>query len=227
MQNPFNAGQNNNDPNKSGSNLFGGIQQPNQSTTNNSNTNMFGSNSNLFGAGQSQTGQTTILDNNSKTNATVSSGIVGSIQDNSLNLYNLTLKEILEKQTTILDKNITEFKKSAEQVFEQDMKLIVAKTNYVNIQEKIKKNGTKMDELIEGLDFFSAELDKLDTKEENAHENTKIIAEFEGLTDKFYEQVENFYDENGNVMDLINENYELVDKIDAMLDDLESKAESL
>ena len=90
----------------------------------------------ILGMSFKNTSSPTILDNNNY-NFTKSSGIIGSIQDNSLNLYNLSFKEIIEKQTAILDDNIKEFEKSAQHVFEQDMKLIAAKTNYISIQNKI------------------------------------------------------------------------------------------
>lgn len=178
----------------------------------------------ILGMSFKNTSSPTILDNNN-CNFTKSSGIIGSIQDNSLNLYNLSFKEIIEKQTAILDDNIKEFEKSAQHVFEQDMKLIAAKTNYISIQNKIKTNTIKMDELMEALDYFAAELDKFDTKEDNYSENAKIIKEFELLCDKFYDKVENFHDENNGIMDLINENYELVEKLDSLLDDLEMKTQ--
>ena len=175
--------------------------------------------------------QSTILDNNKV--ETSSSGIVGSIQDSTLNLFNLTVKEIIEKQSAILDKNIAKFKESAQKVFEQDMKLMAAKTNYVNVQNKIKVNMHKMNELLDGLDYFQKELEKkLDeqgNKQTGAFEKVDVntsnetIEEFEMLCDKFYEKVEGFEDENGGVLDLINENYELVEKIDGLLDNLELK----
>ena len=37
--------------------------------------------------------------------------------------------------------------------------------------------------------------------------------------------MENFHDENNGIMDLINENYELVEKLDSLLDDLEMKTQ--
>ncbi|KAL6121578.1 hypothetical protein NUSPORA_01480 [Nucleospora cyclopteri] len=176
-------------------------------------------------AGLSNTTQgSTILDDNIAHTDSNASGFVSSIKDNSINLYNLTLKEIVEKQTAILDKNIKEFKKSAKEVFEQDMRLIRAKNNYIKIQNKIAQEKARMDELLEGLEFFENELDKYDLKEDNKSENAKIVHEFEQLGDKFYEQVENFHDENNGVMDLINENYDLLDQIDGRLDELEMRA---
>ncbi|OQS55356.1 hypothetical protein EHP00_1655 [Ecytonucleospora hepatopenaei] len=174
----------------------------------------------------------TILDSNQT--QINKSGIITSIQDSSLNLYNLTVKEIIEKQSQILDKNIQEFESSVKDVFEQDMKLIAAKTNYLKVQNKIKVNTTRINELMEGLDFFQKELEKkLEAQEKEMEkvdfessrlQTTETLNDFEVVCDNFYEKIENFNDENQGVMDLINENYEYVEKIDALLDNLSYKA---
>lgn len=208
----------------------------NNTSNNNLNNNMsglFGNNNNSATSLYSNPNKSTeTFMDNAQTNAD-SSGIITSMQDNSLNLYNLTVKEIIEKQTTILNKNIEQFEKSVKHVLEQDMKLIAAKTNYVNVQNKLKMNTNKMNELLEGLDFFEKELTKkLDAQEKEdgklnfdtkKAQTAEVLDDFEFICDKFYEKVEGFEDENNGVMDLINENYEYIEKIDALLDSLSYK----
>lgn len=142
--------------------------------------------------------------------------LISSIKENSVNLYNLTLQEILDRHTMILENNIKEFEKDAEKVFERDLQLIRNKNNFIAIQKKIAEENTKLDELSEALDFFEKQLEEVELGEQN--EMGRVIEDFESICDRFYKKVESFKDEQGEVLDLVNEIYEIIDLTDSKLD---------
>ncbi|KAI5168482.1 hypothetical protein PAEPH01_0170 [Pancytospora epiphaga] len=146
--------------------------------------------------------------------------LMSSIKDHSVNLYNLKLKEIIDMQVEVLDKNIKEFRKDVCDVFERDMQLIKAKNAYVEQQKNIERERAMMDELSGILDHIEGELDKIPAGSETAM--GRSVAEFENVCDKFYKVVENLQDEQGEVLEILNENYELISVIDKKLDALES-----
>jgi hypothetical protein len=147
------------------------------------------------------------------------SNLVSSIKENSVNLYNLTLQEIIDRQATILEENIREFQRDSQRVFDTDMNLIRIKNNYIETQKKIEEEGLKMDNLFEAIEYFDKQLDSLEIKESS--DMAKCVGEFEKIADKFYKSVENFKDDQDEVLDIANENYELIDLIDSKLDCLE------
>lgn len=144
------------------------------------------------------------------------SNLISSIKENSVNLYNLTLQEILDRHTMILESNIKEFEKDAEGVFERDLQLIRNKNNFISIQNKIAEENTKLDELNEALDFFEKRLEEVELGDQN--EMGRVIEDFESICDRFYKKVESFKDEQDEVLDLVNENYEIIDSIDKKLE---------
>lgn len=144
------------------------------------------------------------------------SNLISSIKENSVNLYNLTLQEILDRHTMILESNIREFEKDAEKIFERDLQLIRNKNNFISIQNKITEENTKLDELDEALDFFEKQLEEVELGDRS--EMGRVIEDFEYICDKFYKKVESFKDEQDEVLDLVNENYEIIDSIDKKLE---------
>ncbi|ORD98938.1 hypothetical protein A0H76_1676 [Hepatospora eriocheir] len=161
-----------------------------------------------------QNSNTTILDNNT-------SAFVSSIKDSTSGLYNLSVKEIIDKQTEQLNENINRFREDAKEIFEQDMKLITLRSNYVTVQKKIEDENLKLDELLEALDYFSNELDKKNN--DSVVEEVKVedvIGTFEEISEKFTRKVETFKDENHGVLDLFNECYDLIERNDKKLDAL-------
>lgn len=142
--------------------------------------------------------------------------LISSIKENSVNLYNLTLQEILDRHTMILESNIKEFEKDAERVFERDLQLIRNKNNFISIQEKISEENTKLDELNEALDFFEKQLEDVELGEQN--EMGRVVEDFESICDRFYKKIESFKDEQDEILDLVNENYVIIDSIDKKLD---------
>lgn len=147
------------------------------------------------------------------------SKLVTSMKDNTVSLYNLKLKEIIESQVQELERNIKEFRKTAQDVFEQDMKIIQAKNRYLEIKETIKREESRLMELDEGLECLEKHLDGL--PKGTTTEMGRCCEEFESICDKFYARIDSLKDEKGTIMDLINENYGYVDGIDAKLDMLE------
>lgn len=144
------------------------------------------------------------------------SSLLSAVKDNSLNLYNLTLQEIIDRHSAILDANISEFEKDAKSVFERDLKLIRSKNNYLEVQKKIAEENSKLDELSQVLDFFSQRIDEIETGE--LSDGAKIVNDFEEICAKFYEKIESFKDDQDEVLDLVNENYEIIENIDKKLD---------
>lgn len=142
--------------------------------------------------------------------------LINSIKDNSVNLYNLTLQEILDRHSIILDSNIKEFDKEAERVFERDLRLIQNKNNFIKIQNKIEEENKKLDELAEAMDFFEERLNNTDHPGKT--EMGKVVEDFENICDKFYAKVESLKDIQDDVLDLVNENYELIEQIDRKID---------
>lgn len=145
--------------------------------------------------------------------------LMSSIKDNSVNLYNLTLQEIIDMQASTLDRNIKEFRRDAQAVFEQDMRLIRAKNHYVELQKSIERESLRMDELSELIDYLEKHLDSLPVGDET--EVGQCVGEFEHIVDRFYDKVQRTKDEQGEVLNILNENYELIEAIDRKLDSLE------
>jgi hypothetical protein len=143
----------------------------------------------------------------------------GFRKENQIDLYNLSLEEIVNTQLEILDKNIREFKKSASEIFEQDMKLIEAKKNYMKVLECIEEEEIRMEELSEALDFVEKYMDGLNVGQDT--EMSRCCRDFERVSDLFYRKVEGFRDDQDEVMSLVNENYNLVSIIDEKLDKIE------
>lgn len=148
------------------------------------------------------------------------SDLMSSIRDKSINLYNLTLQEIIAAQLSILDRNIKQFRKEARTVLEQDMRLIKAKNNYVSILKNIEREEARMNELSEMMDYFEKYLDALPTG--RATEMGGCCKEFEDVCDRFYKAVEEMKDDQDEVMSIINTNYELIESIDRKMDSLDA-----
>lgn len=125
----------------------------------------------------------------------------------------------MDRHTLILETNVKEFEKDAERVFERDLILIESKNNFAAIQSKISEENTKLDELNEALDFFEKRL--TDSGAGNQSEMAKVVAEFEAVCDKFYKKIELFKDDQDEIIDLVNENYEIIDSIDNKLETLQ------
>lgn len=151
------------------------------------------------------------------------SSFISSMKDNTVNLYNLKLQEIIDMQVAALDKNTKEFKKVAQAVFERDMKLIKAKNSYLETKAAIEQEEARLDELDEGLECLSRHLDGLPTGAPT--EMGRCCDEFESVCDRFYKQLEVLKDDQDEVMDLVNENYMLIEAIDHKLDMLEHSYE--
>jgi len=147
------------------------------------------------------------------------SSIMESIKENSINLYNLKLREIIDMYVGMLDKNVKEFKVDAHQVFEQDMKLIRAKNEYITLQKRIDGEGRKMDELLEALEYLEGQLDEMPVGE--ATEMAKCCEEFETISETIYRKMEELRDDQNEVFDLANENYELIEQIDKKIDSID------
>ncbi|KAI4293165.1 hypothetical protein PAPHI01_2439 [Pancytospora philotis] len=142
--------------------------------------------------------------------------LISSIKDSSVNLYNLTLQEIINMQATTLDRNLKDFKKLAQAVFGYDMELIRAKNDYVRIQRSIEQKKAQLDEVAALLDHLDMHLDTLPIAD--ATDMGRVCRDFEQISDAFAAKVEEAKDEQGKVMDLVNANYELMDIVDKKLD---------
>ena len=151
-----------------------------------------------------------------KSNIADQSSLLSAVKDNSLNLYNLTLQEIIDRHTALLDSNIADFERDSKSVFECDLKLIQSKNNYLSIQKKIADENSKLDELSQVLDFFEQRINEIEIGE--VSDGGRIVADFEGICTKFYEKISAFKDEQDDVLDLVNENYEIIENIDKKLD---------
>ncbi|KAM0679624.1 hypothetical protein GINT2_002256 [Glugoides intestinalis] len=144
------------------------------------------------------------------------SSLIFSVKDNSINLYNLTLQEVIDRHTAILEINIKDFQKDAQEIFERDLALIKSKNNYIAIKKMIDEENIKLDELGQVLDYFELRLNEIEDAE--IHGSARVVNDFEEITDKFYKKIEAFKDEQDEVLDLVNENYELIESIDNRLD---------
>ena len=212
--NPFESSSNLPNQQASNSNISFEASKPSDFTS------LFKTTPSLFDATQQST-----LDSNkplSTTNtqqfssAVDQSSLMMSIKDNSLNLYNLTLQEIIDRHLAILDANIKDFQKDAKAVFDRDLRLIRSKNNYLEIQKKLADETVKLDELSQVLDFFETKLGELEMGEIST--GAQVVEDFEKICAKFYEKVESFKDEQDDVLGLVNENYEIIENIDRKLD---------
>ncbi|KAI5149538.1 hypothetical protein ENBRE01_0972 [Enteropsectra breve] len=147
------------------------------------------------------------------------SSLVSSIKDNSVNLYNLNLKEIVEYQVNLFDMRKREFKKDAQAVFEHDLELIKAKNNCVDIQKQLAEENLRLDELAEAIDYLEKKLEDMPVGEET--EISRCCDEFEKICDKYYKSINGLKDDQSEIMKMINENYERMEKCDKLLDSME------
>ncbi|ELA40912.1 uncharacterized protein VICG_02052 [Vittaforma corneae ATCC 50505] len=148
------------------------------------------------------------------------SSLMSSVKDNSINLYNLTLQEAIDRHSSILETNIKDFERDAQSIFERDLQLIKNKNNYISIRNKIDEENVRLDELSQVLDYFEERLSSIEDEHRGASvsDSAKVIEDFETICDKFYKKIESFKDEQGEVLDLVNENYQIIETIDRKLD---------
>lgn len=146
------------------------------------------------------------------------SSLVDAIRENTTDLYNSSLQTILDHFSLVLDANIREFNKDAKKVFDIDSILVESLNNYVMIKDKIAEENRKLDELSEALDFFEKKLG--DTEVGSKSEMGVAISNFEAITDKYYRTIESFKDDQDEVLDLVNEIYEIIDYSDKKIDSL-------
>jgi len=144
------------------------------------------------------------------------SSLISSMKDNSVNLYNLTLQEIIDRHASLLETNIKDFEREAQSIFERDLQLIKNKNSYISIKGKLDEENARLDELNQALDYFEEKLDGIEPG--SVSESAKVVEDFEGICDKFYKKIESFKDEQGEVLDLVNENYQIIEAIDKKLD---------
>jgi len=150
------------------------------------------------------------------------SSLVDAIRENTTDLYNSSLQTILDHFSLVLDANIREFNKDAKKVFDTDSILVESLNNYVMIKDKIAEENRKLDELSEALDFFEKKLG--DAEVGSKSEMGVAISNFEAITDKYYRTIESFKDDQDEVLDLVNEIYEIIDYSDKKIDSLKSFA---
>lgn len=150
----------------------------------------------------------------------IHSSLVDSIQENTTDLYNSSLQSILDHFTVVLETNIKEFNKDAQKVFDVDSMLVENLNNYILVRDKIAEENKKLDELSEALDFFEKKLE--DVKPGSKSKMGTVVTDFETITDKFYKAINSFKDDQDEVLDLVNEIYEIIDHSDKKLDFLQS-----
>lgn len=144
------------------------------------------------------------------------STLISSMKDNSINLYNLTLQEIIDRHSGLLEANIKAFEREAQAIFDIDLQLIKNKNSYILLKNKLDEENTRLDELNQALDYFEERLASIESG--NVPESAKVVEDFENICEKFYRKIEAFKDEQGDVLDLVNENYHIIEAIDKKLD---------
>lgn len=148
------------------------------------------------------------------------SSLMSSLKDNSVNLYNLTLQEVIDRHSSILEANIRDFERDAQSIFERDLQLIKNKNSYISIRNKIDEENVRLDELSQVLDYFEERLSSIEDEQGSGcvADSAKVVEDFEAICDRFYRKIESFKDEQGDVLDLVNENYQIIENIDKKLD---------
>lgn len=143
--------------------------------------------------------------------------------EKNVSFVQMTLNEIIQQQTRKLEENMRVFKEKAQEVFEQDERIIRALNNYRVIRKRIEEEERIIAETEENVEFFEKWLDSFrqEVPDVGGDELATCIKELERVSDRYNKSMCGMKDEEDEMMCLVNENYNLIKMIDEKLDVLE------